>query len=270
MPKILEFESKKEKYIFFSIIAVLIIITISIISPIVKAYVNNNLMEKTSQNTGLIMESKSPNEYYSMFQCSCCGEPIDAGCCGMAEQRKAYVDKLISEGLEEKEIVYQMVKKFGFSILMDQSKEQEVKDYIKSKASENPPEITIENPEYNFGTIKQSDGIITTLFEIKNTGKSNLIIDNMDSSCMCTSASIIQDGKEGPRFGMDMGDGKNPTDWSVTIKPGETVQLKVYYDPMAHGKQKTPEMQITREVTIISNDPINFQKTVRIDLTQKL
>jgi len=57
----------------------------------------------------------------------------------MAKQRKDHVDKLLLEGLEENELVLEMVKKFGFDVLMDQSKEQGVRDYIKDQASENPP-----------------------------------------------------------------------------------------------------------------------------------
>lgn len=269
MSKILEFESKQEKYVFFSIIAIVLLAGSAVFYPVVKGYINNELMEKEiiDEKTELNLVSKTSKEYYDMFQCSCCGSSIDKGCCGMAKQRKQYVDKLLLAGLEENELVYSMVKKFGFDVLKDQSKEQEIRDYIKSKAPDNPPKIEIENPIYNLGTISQADGVVSTTFTIKNTGGSDLIIDNMDTSCGCTSASIIYKGQEGPKFSMSM-HGDNPEDYSLTIPPGESAQLKVYYDTMAHGKQKKPEMRITREVTIISNDPIDFQKKVRIELIQ--
>ena len=76
---------------------------------------------------------------------------------------------------------------------------------------------------------------------------------------MCTSASLIYNGQESPKFSMSM-HGNNPENFELRIPPGETAQLKVYYDPNAHGKQKKPEIKITREVTIISNDPIDFRK----------
>lgn len=268
--KIFKFESEKEKYIFFGIIGILIIVTGITFYPAVKAYANEKTLEKKGieKSTGLSLgQSKTPKEYYNMFKCSCCGKPIDTNCCGSAKQRKAYLDQLLSENLGENEIVHRMVKKFGFDVLRDPSKEQEVRDYIKSIAPENPPKIELESSRYNFGTVSQSDGIVTTTFTVKNTGGSDLIIDNMDTSCMCTSASLIYNGQEGPRFSMSM-HGDNPRDYALEIPPGDTAQLKVYYDPMAHGKQKKPEMRVTRTVTIISNDPVDFQTNVRIELTQ--
>ncbi len=269
--KIFKFETKKEKYLFFSIVVILFLLFTIMIYPAIKTHIISNKLinPKINQNKAeLSLEPpKTPKEYYDMFQCSCCGKSIDVGCCGMAKQRKAYVDQLLAEGIEGNELIYRMVKKFGFDILMDQSKEQEIRDYILSQASDNPPKIDIENPKYDFGTIKQSEGIIITTFTVKNTGGSDLIIDNMDTSCGCTSVSLIYKGQEGPKFSMGM-HGNNPKDYSLAIPPGESAQLKVYYDPMAHGKQKKPEMEIVRTVTIISNDPIDFQKKVRIELTQ--
>ncbi|MFQ5474490.1 MAG: hypothetical protein ACE5DM_01510, partial [Candidatus Nanoarchaeia archaeon] len=136
------FESKKEKYIFIGMIGFLAIMTAILFFPIAKAYVTDMMMGKTieQQREAQSLEpSKGPQEYYAMFQCSCCGRTIGAGCCGMAKQRKAYVDELLLDDLKEDEIVFRMVKKFGFDVLMDQSREQEVRDYILSQAPENPP-----------------------------------------------------------------------------------------------------------------------------------
>lgn len=274
LKKLFEFESKQEKIVLLSIASVIILSGIIAFAPFVNTYLKS-IMEDTkivgqsvSGSSEISLDApKTAREYYDMFQCTCCGNPIDTNCCGNAKQKKEYMDELYLDGIREDELVYQMVKKFGFDVLMDQSKEQDVKDYILSMAADNPPEIYIENTKYDFGIVSQSDGIISTIFTIKNRGKSDLIIENMDTSCMCTTASIIYDGKEGPVFGMSM-HGDNPNDYSLTIPPGDTAQLKVYYDSMAHGVQKKQEMKITREVTIISNDPVDFQKKVRIELTQ--
>lgn len=266
MTKILEFESRRDKYVFASIVALLLIVAGIMAYPPVMSHIGNLATGKGTAEPH--MEMKSPQEYYAMFQCQCCGEPIDTNCCGMAQQAKAYLDGLLSQGLaDEDEIVYRMVKEFGFGILMDSSREQDVREYMMSKASGNPPEISIDNPRHDFGTVSQSQGIVTTTFAVKNTGGSDLIIDNMDTSCMCTSASLIYNGEESPRFGMSM-HGDNPDDFELVLPPGDAAQLKVYYDPMAHGKQEEPEVRITREVTITSNDPADFQKKVRIELTQ--
>ena len=262
-----EFESNKEKYSILAIIGVLIFLIGITIYPSLGMYLTGMAVGEANIEKSISKQTKTPKEYYDMFKCPCCGQPIDSNCCGMAKERKDYLDKLLLEDLEENEVVYRMAKEFGFSVLKDQSKEQEIKEYMKSKAPDNPPKIAIENTRYDFGTISQKNGNISTIFTVRNTGGSDLVIDNMDSSCMCTSASLIYKGVEGPRFGMNM-HGGNPKGWSQIIKPGESAQLKVYYDPMAHGIQKEPEQKIIREITIVSNDPIDFQKKVRVELTQ--
>ncbi len=108
-----------------------------------------------------------------------------------------------------------------------------------------------------------AEGTVTTLMTVKNVGKSDLIINNMDSSCGCTSARLIVDGKEGPKFSMSS-HGTNPKDWSATLAPGETAQLKVYYDPTVHRDLRGP---VTRTITIFSNDP-ERGKEVRISANQ--
>lgn len=273
MGNILGFESKQEKYMFFAIILILVVFAGIMFYPSFSTYVSRNQMKTPSgmtsvEKTELSLEpAKTPKEYYDMFQCSCCGRSIDAGCCGSAKQRKAYADELMFEGLGENELVYKMIKKFGFDVLKDQSKEQEIREYIKSIAPENPPKIEIEPSKYDFGIISQADGVFSTIFTITNTGGSDLIIENMDTSCGCTSAAIVYNGIEGPRFSMSM-HGDNPKNWEQVIPPGDSAQLKVYYDSMAHGIQDKPEMNIIRDVTIISNDPVDFQKKVRIEATQ--
>jgi hypothetical protein len=270
------FESTQDKIIFFGIAGTHLIlgslafyptiigstITRSAVLPATNSGVNTG-----GVNNGIAKAEKTSAEYYSMFQCSCCGRPIDADCCGMAKQRKEYLDGLVKEGLDENELVYKMVKKFGFDVLMDPSREQEVRDYMRDNSPENPPRIEIINPQHDLGTISQSDGIVTTSFKITNVGESDLIIENMDTSCMCTTARLVYNGKESPEFGMSM-HGNNPDNYELVIPPGDSAELKVYYDPMAHGIQKKSEIMITREVTIISNDPVDFQKKVRIRLTQ--
>jgi len=132
---------------------------------------------------------------------------------------------------------------------------------------ESAPVIEI-NPEIiDLGSVSQKDGKISTIFDLTNSGENNLIIEYMDTSCMCTSARIIYRDEEGPIFGMSM-HGNNPQNYEVIIPPGESAQLEVIYDPLAHGIQKQPEQEIIREVTVVSNDPVNPQKKVRFRLTQ--
>ena len=123
------------------------------------------------------------------------------------------------------------------------------------------------NPDsYDFGEFSQIKVTVKTFFEIKNNGQSDLIIERLETSCGCTLASIVYQDQEGPKFNMP-GHGVNEEigDWQIAISSGASAQLKVYYDPNMH-----PEFRgtATRTIAIFSNDPIDFQKEVQIELNQ--
>ena len=124
-----------------------------------------------------------------------------------------------------------------------------------------PPLMKIMPTSYNFGDVSVAKGTVSTTMNIHNEGKGNLVIRNMKSSCMCTTATIIKDGVKSPVFGMHSG----PSSWSQIIGPDETAQLKIYYDPTAHRELRG---SVTRVITIYSNDPVNSQTKVRINVNQ--
>src|SRR3989338_7321489 len=243
------------------------IICVSIVLIIAIAFFGTKLRNNSSMSGAAVIDSKVSlaeleKDVYPQFVCSCCGNTIDKCTCGMAKEMKEYLGSLAGEGISKDEIIVAGAKKYGITSLASTSLQEKVKEDIIKNAPKYNPKIVIEPSYYNFGDISQAKGIISTIFNIKNEGESDLIINNMESSCMCTTASIIYDGAEGPRFGMSM-HGSNPKEWSVSIPPGEEAQLKVYYDPDAHGKFTG---LVTRTIDIYSNDPIDFQKQVRIEL----
>jgi len=127
------------------------------------------------------------------------------------------------------------------------------------------PAISI-TPEVNdLGDVSMSKGTVSTLFTIKNSGSGDLVIRDMETSCMCTEAAIAMGDQEGPRFGMRGMSSPPPADWSATIKPGQEVPLKVYYDPTVHGELHGP---VTRVVRVYSNDPNRSYVDVKIELNQ--
>jgi len=132
------------------------------------------------------------------------------------------------------------------------------------RAMQGAPAIVITPDSYDFGQVKAGGKVVSTLFTVENTGKSDLIINNMDSSCGCTSAAFIINGEEGPRFSMSM-HGTNPRGWSARLKPGEQAQLKIYYDPNVHPELRGP---VTRFIMVFSNDPKNPIVRVFIQATQ--
>ena len=114
---------------------------------------------------------------------------------------------------------------------------------------------------HNFGDVSQSKGIVSFLTSITNDGESDLVIDGIVTSCMCTTANIIVDGEESPTFGMHA----KPSSWKQVIKPGEEARLKINYDPNAH-----PELRgsVTRVITLSSNDPQYPKKDIKVYLNQ--
>ena len=73
---------------------------------------------------------------------------------------------------------------------------------------ENPPVMTFDTPEYNFGTIIEGEKV-QYMFHFTNTGKGPLVISSVSASCGCTV----------------------PKNWPRTpIKPGEKAYIEVIFD----------------------------------------
>lgn len=137
-----------------------------------------------------------------------------------------------------------------------------LKDFYVAEPGDPAFEIPIKT--INLGDVSLAGGIVATTFEIINTGGGPLIINDMETSCGCTSASIIYDEVEGPLFNMRDHD-TNPKDWLVEIAPGDTARLKVYYNPAVHPDLRGPT---TRIITLFSNAPVNGVQEAYIKLNQ--
>jgi len=131
-------------------------------------------------------------------------------------------------------------------------------------ASGRTPLLRVSPSTYELGAVSQAKGIVTVELSAANGGEADLTINEMETSCGCTRAALIVDGKEGPWFGM-RGHGEWPVGWSARLRPGERAVLRVQYDPDAHGIFRGP---IDRIVVIHSNDPQQPQARVRLSGTQ--
>lgn len=86
---------------------------------------------------------------------------------------------------------------------------------------------------YDFGTIAMKNGLVSHVFKITNSSTQDVEVKKISTSCMCTKAYLEGPaGEKGP-FGME-GMGYLPPANEV-IKVGESRDLKVVYDPNAHG-----------------------------------
>ncbi|MFA5838958.1 MAG: DUF1573 domain-containing protein [Candidatus Paceibacterota bacterium] len=101
------------------------------------------------------------------------------------------------------------------------------------KKSEVSSVLTTSEKIYDFGTISMKDGLVNYTFKVTNPSDKDIYIKKINTSCMCTQAYIeTADGEKGP-FGME-GMGYIPP-VNETIKAGEFRNVKVVYDPNAHG-----------------------------------
>lgn len=100
---------------------------------------------------------------------------------------------------------------------------------VVPSADPNAPDIKFESEIVDYGTIPyDADGIRE--FKFKNTGKSPLIISNVQGECGCTATTI--DGKPG---------------WpQEPIPPGKSGVIKVKYDTKREGR-------FEKNITVTSN-----------------
>lgn len=93
--------------------------------------------------------------------------------------------------------------------------------------------LTVSETLYDFGTISMANGNVNKIFKITNLTDKDINLKTVNTSCMCTSAYIENaNGEKGP-FGMPGMGFVPPAD--EVIKAGESIDIKVVYNPNAHG-----------------------------------
>ena len=215
------------------------------------------------------IETVSAQEIYPMFTCPCCGEPLnkEEPCCGSMIQMIDFIDQKIGTGARRDDVILATAQEFGLERLANEQDRLTLAAKLLANAPENAPKISALVVKQDLGNISLAKGIVSTEFMIKNIGESNLVIDKLSSSCGCTSASLVYQGKEGPRFYM-AGHGQESPDptWQAAIAPGDEARIKVYYDPTVHPDLTGP---VTRTVSLHSNDPVDFETKFTIILNQE-
>ncbi|MEK9175760.1 MAG: DUF1573 domain-containing protein [Patescibacteria group bacterium] len=95
-------------------------------------------------------------------------------------------------------------------------------------------QLTASEILHDFGTISMANGKVDTTFKITNPTSKGIVLSSIVTSCMCTNAYIVKNGRERGPFGMSGHGGLVPSA-DETIKTGESLDIKVVYDPNAHG-----------------------------------
>jgi hypothetical protein len=112
-----------------------------------------------------------------------------------------------------------------------------VEDFSKLTADQKAkaPKITFENTNYNFDYVAEGV-VVENNFKFTNTGKTNLIIRKVSTTCGCTTVA--------PQV--------------LIIKPGESSSIKASFNTKGYKNSQT------KTVTVVSNDPGASQITLWI------
>jgi len=111
------------------------------------------------------------------------------------------------------------------------------------------PVLEVKPATFDLGSVSVQQGEVFTTFVLRNAGRGELVLEDMDTSCGCTEAAVVINEEEGPRFNMRMHG--NPQNWSVRLAPGQEAELRVYYNPNTHPELRGP---VTREVYLFGQD----------------
>jgi hypothetical protein len=118
-----------------------------------------------------------------------------------------------------------------------------------STASKSNSRLTATQTKFSFGPISMASGKVKHRYPITNAGTEPVVISKLYTSCMCTTAALVKNGKAGEAFGMP-GHTPIPT-INVPIKPGEEAFVEVIFDPAAHGPAGVGPIE--RVVTLENN-----------------
>ena len=237
-------------------------------TPTAEPYVSTEPVTETltiashpSQSIADLTRPASADEMFSEFTCPCCGELIGDCSCGMASERRAFVSGLVAAELTNWETYLAYAVQYGMDGFVSEEAEQLVRDHNLANAPAERPQIVLEPQKVDLGDVGAKETEAEAKITIKNVGNRDLIVDSLSTSCGCTTASVVNDGLEGPVFGS----GTPPDDWSTTIGPGETAELRIDYDPSVHQDARGPMM---REIYVSSNDPVDPVIKAAIQLNQ--
>lgn len=94
--------------------------------------------------------------------------------------------------------------------------------------------LTASETFYDFGTISMKNGNVSKIFKLTNSKTGDILVPSISTSCMCTTAYVLKDGVRSRPYGMPGHGGRVPRANEI-VKPGESLEIEVVYNPNAHG-----------------------------------
>lgn len=128
--------------------------------------------------------------------------------------------------------------------------------------SGNTGALVAEAATYDFGAVPLSGGLVRTAYAVRNTGAEPLTINDVWTSCMCTTAIMRRGGEIWGPFGMP---GHGPRRGvSLTLAPGEETEVEVVFDPAAHGPAGVGPVMRAVFLDSTAGDPLELAFTATV------
>ncbi len=118
-----------------------------------------------------------------------------------------------------------------------------MKIVVKGEETPNVSSLSLQPAKHDFGIIRQEDGVVTTTFSLRNTGDKPVTIEEISTSCGCTSAKVSE----------------------KVVLPGKTVSLKVFFDSNFH---KEPQGKFSRTVFLQTSEGIELEAEISVQIQE--
>ena len=161
--------------------------------------------------------------------------------------------KLLIIGL----IIFSLVAIGGSYFFLINGQKPQVQIASYSLTDKERPKVEAKTTFSDLGKMKVSEDKSAN-FKIKNIGQKPLQLNNITSSCNCTFAQVVINGKESDLFGMH-----NISDFAGEVLPGKEAIIKVTYRPSIMPVYGPVE----REVYVSTNDPENPKLIFKVKAT---
>ena len=122
--------------------------------------------------------------------------------------------------------------------------------------------LTAAEPQYDFGAISMAKGEVSYSFKITKGGIEPVVIEKIFTSCMCTTAKLMVNGKSFGPFGMP-GHGMIPS-INQTIPAEGEAEVEVIFDPAAHGPAGVGPIERLVIVETDSGDPLELKISAQV------
>lgn len=118
-------------------------------------------------------------------------------------------------------------------------------------------QLTALRTKFNFGSISMAAGKVTHRYAISSAGTEPISVHKIYTSCMCTTAALVKNGKASEAFGMP---GHTPIPAiDVPLEGKDRAFIEVIFDPAAHGPAGVGPIERVVTIENSAGQPLELQ-----------